>query len=188
MGTRNLTVVQLDGEYKIAQYGQWDGYPTGQGAKVLEFLKKLKTKKNRKQFEEKLRALQLADDAYLREVQKRHDAGELDGGWTKCYPELSRDTAAGILQMVFDGPPGMRLKHEVDFAKDSLFCEWAYVIDLDNDVLEVYRGFVRTPSKRKNHRFGNESDENGYYPVRLKKKFPFADLPTVAHMAVECGA
>ena len=27
MGTRNLTVVYLDGQYKVAQYGQWDGYP-----------------------------------------------------------------------------------------------------------------------------------------------------------------
>ena len=26
MGTRNLTAVFMDGEYKVAQYGQWDGY------------------------------------------------------------------------------------------------------------------------------------------------------------------
>lgn len=26
MGTRNLTVVYIDGKYKVAQYGQWDGY------------------------------------------------------------------------------------------------------------------------------------------------------------------
>lgn len=25
MGTRNLTAVYLDGQYKVAQYGQWDG-------------------------------------------------------------------------------------------------------------------------------------------------------------------
>lgn len=31
MGTRNLTAVYLDGQYKVAQYGQWDGYPEGQG-------------------------------------------------------------------------------------------------------------------------------------------------------------
>ena len=28
MGTRNLTCVFKDGEYKVAQYGQWDGYPS----------------------------------------------------------------------------------------------------------------------------------------------------------------
>lgn len=31
MGTRNLTCVVLDGEFKVAQYGQWDGYPEGSG-------------------------------------------------------------------------------------------------------------------------------------------------------------
>ena len=38
MGTRHLIAVQLDGEYKIAQYGQWDGYPDGKGIDVLHFL------------------------------------------------------------------------------------------------------------------------------------------------------
>lgn len=38
MGTRNLTAVYLDGQYKVAQYGQWDGYPEGQGITVLTFL------------------------------------------------------------------------------------------------------------------------------------------------------
>ena len=38
MGTRNLTVVVKDGTHKIAQYGQWDGYPSGVGADILTFL------------------------------------------------------------------------------------------------------------------------------------------------------
>ena len=39
MGTRNLTAVFMDGEYKVAQYGQWDGYPEGQGITCLVFLR-----------------------------------------------------------------------------------------------------------------------------------------------------
>lgn len=38
MGTRNLTCVVVDGEMKVAQYGQWDGYPEGQGATCCEFI------------------------------------------------------------------------------------------------------------------------------------------------------
>lgn len=34
MGTRNLTAVYLDGQYKVAQYGQWDGYPEGRGGLI----------------------------------------------------------------------------------------------------------------------------------------------------------
>ena len=40
MGTRNLTCVIKDGKYRVAQYGQWDGYPEGQGMNILNFLKK----------------------------------------------------------------------------------------------------------------------------------------------------
>ena len=38
MGTRNLTIVYKNGDYRVAQYGQWDGYPSGLGADILEFL------------------------------------------------------------------------------------------------------------------------------------------------------
>lgn len=38
MGTRHLTVVVKNDKYKVAQYGQWDGYPSGAGANVIEFI------------------------------------------------------------------------------------------------------------------------------------------------------
>ena len=38
MGTRNITFVIRNGEKKVAQYCQWDGYPTGRGAEVLKFV------------------------------------------------------------------------------------------------------------------------------------------------------
>ncbi len=39
MGTRNVTAVILDGEKRVCQYCQWDGYPTWAGAHIMEFLK-----------------------------------------------------------------------------------------------------------------------------------------------------
>jgi hypothetical protein len=40
MGTRHLQVViDESGETKISQYGQWDGYPAGQGLQILDYLK-----------------------------------------------------------------------------------------------------------------------------------------------------
>ncbi|MHC5949058.1 hypothetical protein ACVXZ3_04645 [Providencia hangzhouensis] len=39
MGTRHLICVAKDGDYKVAQYGQWDGYPSGQGLTLLTFLR-----------------------------------------------------------------------------------------------------------------------------------------------------
>jgi hypothetical protein len=39
MGTRHLTMVVSNNETKVAQYGQWDGYPEGQGVTILTFLR-----------------------------------------------------------------------------------------------------------------------------------------------------
>lgn len=39
MGTRHFTSIILNGEHKVCQYGQWDGYPTYTGVKLLEFIR-----------------------------------------------------------------------------------------------------------------------------------------------------
>jgi hypothetical protein len=39
MGTRHFIGVKQNREFKVAQYGQWDGYPTTALAKIVEFLK-----------------------------------------------------------------------------------------------------------------------------------------------------
>jgi len=51
MGTRNVTMVISGGETKVAQYGQWDGYPSGQGVTILNFLKRFSLKKFKKQLD-----------------------------------------------------------------------------------------------------------------------------------------
>ena len=81
------------------------------------------------------------------------------------YPGINRDTGAKILSLIQDGKftkqvripkgkddyewgrkeftcdPVRGLMNDKSFASDSLFCEWAYVLDLDKEVLEIYCGF-----------------------------------------------
>ena len=37
MGTRNTTRIYFNNELRVAQYGQWDGYPSGQGKDFMNF-------------------------------------------------------------------------------------------------------------------------------------------------------
>lgn len=39
MGTRNVTIIIQNGETKVRQYGQWDGYPTTALRRICEVLK-----------------------------------------------------------------------------------------------------------------------------------------------------
>lgn len=61
MGTRNITRVILDGEVKINQYCQWDGYPTGRGADVLCDIRKMTQQGLLDMMREKLRSSRLVD-------------------------------------------------------------------------------------------------------------------------------
>ena len=40
MGTRNITRVKSGGQLKVCQYGQWDGYPTGAGLDIMDFIRR----------------------------------------------------------------------------------------------------------------------------------------------------
>ena len=49
MGTRNLTVIIKDGQIRLSQYCQWDGYFTSAGVEFLQFVKdNLQDKSKRK--------------------------------------------------------------------------------------------------------------------------------------------
>ena len=58
------------GETKIAQYGQWDGYPEGQGVTILNFvrkkknLEKLRAKLEKVRFKTKKESHQTSRDSY----------------------------------------------------------------------------------------------------------------------------
>ena len=164
MGTRHLVCVVAGGEVKVAQYGQWDGYPSGQGRSVLDFVRGIVSQGREGWFLERVTGLGVHDD----------------GG-----PEFDRDTGAEILNMVLTGTR-RSVTLSTGFAADSLFCEWAYVVDLDDRTLEAYKGFQKAPHKLgRFHEMGNPenvrrkaSGLDCYYPVALAATFGFDALPT----------
>lgn len=188
MGTRHLTLVHLDGTYPIAQYGQWDGYPGGQGLEALKFAR---DKLDRARFIEKCRAAKEASEEHIASEYRK--AGHKGGDWVSldvadkfnaANPQLSRDTGAEILALVQDAPDGILLRRNVSFAGDSLFCEWAWLIDLDRNTFEAYGGFNTSPLPD-DERFAHlqkSPTEDGkpreYYPVKKLAEWRLDALPT----------
>jgi len=93
MGTRNLTkVIDRDGVVKVAQYGQWDGYPSGQGVTALYHAE------NHRLIESKLDKLHFLNDVEIENINSLLAASGQPVG--EVYPTLSRDTCADILGYV----------------------------------------------------------------------------------------
>lgn len=137
METRHLIEVKIDGELKIAQYGQWDGFiEGGQGENIARFIHE---EMNKEKFCAALRGCRFLTPEDLEVL-----GAELDGtDWKKTHPHLSRDAGADILSLVQDGK-AKNLKDSREFKEDTLFCEYHYLIDMDTETVTV-NGFGPVP-------------------------------------------
>lgn len=172
MGTRHIIIAIDNGDVKIAQYGQWDGYPDGQGSTVRDFLSKVDIA----EFRKRVAALRWFTKEEIEEINK--------GDWQKTHPYCSRDVSADILQAVMDGEwQGTKIQgliNQYSFAADSLFCEWGYVIDFDKNTFEVYTGFNKAPLPE-GERFSSmlqEKPGSEYYPIKLAHSWPLDAIPS----------
>jgi len=122
MGTRHFqTVINKEGEVKIAQYGQWDGYPDGQGKSILEYLKSGDLTK----YQSELDKVPLINDEQRKLVDETPE-------WTKVYPYLSRDCGSRIHKMIEDGEVKFVVHTDEDEALQ--WCEGFYTIDFKENV------------------------------------------------------
>lgn len=146
MGTRNLTkVVDADGITRVAQYGQWDGYPSYTGTRILEFLLEYKMIEK---LEQSLVKARFATPDELEELVKPYcdEDGlmtfEQGTEWSTMYPSLTRDTGCDILKVLVYSNAYVPLKDESDFEEDELFCEGVYTVNFqDRTYTTKYGGF-----------------------------------------------
>ncbi|TKX19474.1 hypothetical protein C1H76_8323 [Elsinoe australis] len=171
MGTRNLILIYHAGKYKIAQYSQWDGYPSGAGLKVLKFLADPanlpKLIANLDKLYEPTQtdidgfnaaAEKIGEDAQI--IMETDEFINCQGPYQtlediravreKAFmplkfacPPLSRDIGADILQYVADAQDPVPIQLALEFIADTIFCEWAYVVDADEGSFEVYSSSER---------------------------------------------
>lgn len=167
MGTRHLILVQSDNDLKLCQYGQWDGYPTGQGEKIRQFIADaLHDQFYSDRFKAKLNKLEVVDND---QVNKFYADLGIHGEFITMpdadkfkakYPMLSRDTSSDIFMLIDKGYSNI-VKLDLDCLDNDLFwCEYCYLIDLDNQTFTVYEGHVNHNNVMLEVPFSELSDVN----------------------------
>jgi hypothetical protein len=116
MGTRNLTkVIDIDGITRVAQYGQWDGYPEYTGKRILDFISEYKML-------DKIDGYDMTDDG-LWSIEEATRFG-------MSYPSLTRDTGCDIIKViVYSNGNDIPLQDESEFENDDLYCEGVYTLN-----------------------------------------------------------
>lgn len=187
MGTRGGFGFRVDGVDKIG-YNQYDSYPSVGGLNTLEGLRAMLAERGTEGMRELVRAVRLVtnDSKPTKEdVQKLAavtDLGVSEQSTDDWYC-LTRMTHGDIKAMAECG----YILDSADFLNDSLFCEWAWIVNLDERTLECYRGFQKR--KHDKGRYGplvvkpadwkpKYKGDTFWYPVALVQSWGFEDLPT----------
>lgn len=143
MGTRGFLGILKNKEMK-GMYNHFDSYPTGLGECIVRDINRIDIDKRIDVLNDTYDYIQLVeyDDKPTKEQQEEcQKAGVID----LTVSEQSLDDWYCLLrktQMNFNIYINKKVPYMLadnDFINDEVYCEWAYVINLDNNKLEVYR-------------------------------------------------
>lgn len=136
MGTRGLTkVIDRNGITKVAQYGQWDHYPEGQGVSILGIL--TADRYAVEELELALDKCRFVSEEERERIYDNYNQSFPDTQHLKKFssmlPSFSRDTGGQILNVVRWSAGAVALTDESEFENDELFCEGVYIIDYQSN-------------------------------------------------------
>ena len=181
MGTRGLYGIRKNGVDKTT-YNHYDSYPDGLGRDIIKFavthtVEQISTLYDHIEMinEEKLPTSEqialckkYANPDFSVSNQSPYDwyclTRGLQGDLQRAYFMVLN---CGITYMM-DGR---------DFILDSLYCEYAYIINLDTGNLEYFMGFQHKPQR--GNRYGTETTYKEYYPCKLVAKYPLAEIESI---------
>jgi hypothetical protein len=133
MGTRNLTkVIDNEGITRVAQYGQWDGYPEYTGTRILSFISEYKMIDKIEQSLVKARFITPAESEEIFKPYTDTDGMmtfEQGADFSVMFPSLTRDTGCDIIKVLVYSNATVPLQDESEFEADDLFCEGVYTIN-----------------------------------------------------------
>jgi len=187
MGTRGAFGV-ITGEVEKIGYNQFDSYSDGKGIDNLRWLRQAVADGRLDEIRQSAIDCKLVSNAVKpTPADVKHLAGATDLSVSKQSTDdwycLTRDTHGFIEKMLDCG----YIEDHSTFPLDSLFCEWAYIVDFDTGVFEVYKGFQDEAHTegRFAGRVAKPDDwvpeyqgAKFYYPVRLVASYPLDALPS----------
>lgn len=173
MGTRGSVGFRAD-QQDFLTYNHFDSYPDGLGADTVKFVQTYPgTLENMREKVKALRPVKAQDTPSHEEwAQYKHLWQEVSTGsdWYSLLRSLQGDLDATL-------EAGIMIT-ENTFVHNSLFCEWAYIINVDTLELEVYEGFNKDP--KADGRYAQFGDRDEYAGVRLLACYPLDQIKTMA--------
>lgn len=193
MGTRGVFGFHKDGVDKI-MYNHFDSYPSELGVTMKTFTQKHSIEEMRRAFD----GIIMVEDGgkptpaqfdrciayynqfdpqtakFLEEERKKGEKTE----WYSMLRSIQGNPTAFVQGMPF-------MIDSKTFPQDSLFCEWGYIINLDKEVLEIYRGFQQSPQWNRFHTGIPVDGSCKYYNCQMVAEVLLKDVPTFDMEAFE---
>lgn len=197
MGTRGAVGFRHK-EKDHVTYNHFDSYPNGVGAQVLKQLSRfnLKNADELNLIRNKISEIKLINDEHLFDekeqdiilleiealgfVHNDHDPEHFGNGKVDAY-FLLNPLQGSIISYIDKNHSIPYMIESSDFLTDSLFCEWAYIINLDENVIEFYRGFNQDPASKGRYVFHDidpNAEKDDYLGVALLGTISFNTLAT----------
>jgi len=170
MGTRGAMGFRKDGIDKVT-YNHFDSYPSYLGKALIEFCQKHTIDEMEKMFN-KIKLVDEDEEPTQEQIEvclEYYDRqyGSLPGDWycllRKGQGDLNCNVKTGYMI------------DSAAFLIDSLSCEYAYIINLDTKMLEIYKGFSKSPGKGRYANF-KDDQESEYYGVNLVNEIPLSEI------------
>ena len=170
MGTRGCYGFRKNDVDKLT-YNHWDSYPDWLGKIMVKFCKETTIQEMNEIFD-KLILVKENDKPTKAQIAEciEYYNGDVGSQTPEDWYCLLRE-AQGNPDVYKCG-----LKYMTDgnnFIRDSLFCEYAYIINLDTQCLEFWVGFQKEPDEF--NRYGTECDDR-YYPCKMIGEYSFESL------------
>lgn len=189
MGTRGLFGFRKNGIDK-AMYNQYDSYPECLGRKVIDWLKTVTPEKLNEMFDKIV--LVNADEkpnetekAELKECELYGDDRNSEE-WYWAIHAIQGNPS--LIEKIADTYGKVYMTDDISFIKESVFCEYAYIVNLDEGVLEFWKGWQTKPWSE--NRYGTDEvsgTSKKYYPCKRISILRFRDIADIStDSLVEC--